>query len=230
MSDKKEKVVISIGGSVFLSGDSKASRIKELGALLTSLSLRFKLFVVVGGGVISRYYIDLGRKLGIEERQLDEMGIWITRLNATLLSAVIGKKANPNPAENIEAAVKYSKKYPILVMGGTTPGHTTDAVAAMLAERIKAERLVNATSVDGIYTSNPEKDRKAKRIEKMGYRELIKLAKEYDGYAGPNIVFDYLGATIIARSHIPLFVVDGRDLKNLRAAIEGKEFHGTVVE
>lgn len=230
MSDKKKKVVISIGGSVFLSEDFKTSRIKELGALLTSLSSRFNLFVVVGGGTISRYYIDLGRKLGLEERQLDEMGIGVTRLNATLLSAVIGENANPSPAENIEEAAKYSKKYPILIMGGTTPGHTTDAVAAMLAERIKAERLVNATCVDGIYTSDPNKDRNAKRIEKMGYGELINLAKGYDGYAGPNIVFDYLGATIIARASIPLFVVDGRDLKNLSAAIEGKGFHGTVVE
>ncbi|MCK5548635.1 MAG: UMP kinase, partial [Thermoplasmata archaeon] len=203
--------------------------IGKLARLLTSLLAKYKLFVVVGGGRISRYYIDLGRKFGANEHRLDEMGIEVTRLNARILIAALGAKANPVPARSIEEGVKFSKRCGVLVMGGTTPGHTTDAVAAMLAESVGAERLVNATSVDGIYESDPKKNRKAKRIEKMSYRELLAITKKYKGYAGPNIVFDPLGASIMKRSRIPLFVVDGCDLKNLRAALEGKSFHGTVV-
>ncbi len=228
MPKKKEKVVISIGGSVFLSDDSGSS-IKKLAGLLASLSARFKLFVVVGGGRISRFYIDLGRELGATEQRLDEMGIEVTRLNATLLGAAMGNRARPRIPHSIEEAVKASRRQTVVIMGGTVPGHTTDAVAAMLAEGTKARRLVNATSVDGIYESDPKKDRKAKRMEKMGYSELIELTKGYRGYAGPNIVFDPKGASIVARSRIPLLVVDGSDLKNLRAAVEGKRFHGTVV-
>ncbi|MCK5547848.1 MAG: UMP kinase, partial [Thermoplasmata archaeon] len=63
MPKNKEKVVVSVGGSVFLSDDPRFS-IGKLTRLLTSLSAKFKLFVVVGGGSISRYYIDLGRKFG----------------------------------------------------------------------------------------------------------------------------------------------------------------------
>jgi len=228
MSNAKEKVVVSVGGSVIFSEDSESS-IKDLAELFKSLSQEFKLFIVVGGGKTSRYYIELGRELGLPEKQLDEMGIAVTRLNARLLSTIIGEDANQVPPETVEAAAELSDKYHIVIMGGTTPGHTTDAVAVMLAEKVKATKLVNATSVDGIYSADPKKDTSAKRFEKLSYRELVELTKEYEGFAGPNVVFDPIGAKIVEQTGITLLVVKGTDLDALRNAIEGKEFHGTIV-
>jgi uridylate kinase len=229
MPKVKEKVVISIGGSVFLS-DEPGYSLGALAKVIIGLSSMKKLYVVVGGGRISRFYIEFGRGIGLNERRLDELGIAVTRLNARLLCAVLGKKANPIPVTDTDDAIATSRRYPIVVMGGTEPGHTTDAVAAMLAEKANASRVVNATSVDGVYTSDPKKDSSAKRYGRMSFEELVALTREFSGYAGPNIVFDPKGVGILKRIRVPLLVVKGTDLKALRDAVLGKTFDGTVVE
>jgi uridylate kinase len=114
-------------------------------------------------------------------------------------------------------------------MGGVSPGITTDAVSALLAERVKAKRLVNATSVDGAYTADPKEDPEAKRIPTMTHNELISLVGHSTG-AGPNNVFDPVGARVLQRSKISLAIVDGTDMVNLRDALEGKKFKGTLVQ
>jgi uridylate kinase len=154
----------------------------------------------------------------------------VTRLNARLLCSVLGDLSNPSPAGNIDEIIEVAKHHTIVVMGGTSPGHTTDAVAALIAEKVGALRVVNATSVDGIYSSDPKKDSSATRFDRLSFDELAGLTKDYSGFAGPNIVFDPLGVEILQRAKIPLLVVDGRDLEALENSIKGKTFHGTVVE
>ena len=197
--------------------------------MLNKLSEKYRLFVVVGGGRIARYYIKLARSLGTDESYLDEIGIEVTRLNARMLIVALGENAYHLPAKTFDEALSASKGHKIVVMGGTHPGHTTDAVSAMLGERAGAVRLVNATSVDGVYTADPKKDPEAKRLANMNYKELLEICLKVEPGAGPNIVFDPLGAKIVARSKIETRVVHGRELAELRKAIEGQEFHGTII-
>ncbi|HET6406122.1 MAG TPA: UMP kinase, partial [Candidatus Thermoplasmatota archaeon] len=120
--------------------------------------------------------------------------------------------------------------YPIVVMGGTHPGHTTDAVTVMLGDRARCRRIVIATNVDGVYTADPKRDASAKRLERLTGEELVRICSGGDGRAGGTGVVDALGAKMIARSGIEAAVVDGRDLKALEAALMGsKEFHGSLV-
>jgi len=62
-------------------------------------------------------------------------------------------------------------------MGGTEPGHSTDAVAALLAECVRADLFINASDIDGIYDKDPKKSRDAKRREKMSAEDLLELVK-----------------------------------------------------
>jgi uridylate kinase len=224
-----ERVVISVGGSVLVPARDDVKYIDSLASLLLELSERFKLFVVVGGGKPARYYIDTGRALGASEATLDAFGIVLTRLNARLLLLALGPRAYPRVPKDQDEAVDAGKKHPIVVMGGVKPGTTTDGVAAVLAEKCGAARLVNATSVDGIYTVDPEKDESAKRIDRMKYRDLLKFTGEGHTIAGPRNVFDSQGARVMSRLNIPLYVVNGRDLEALRNAIEDLPFVGTRV-
>ena len=64
-------------------------------------------------------------------------------------------------------------------MGGITPGQTTDAVAAVLAERVRADVFINVTSVDGIYSADPKKVRNAKRYDTLTPRQLVRNCR-YD--------------------------------------------------
>ncbi len=222
-------VVLSIGGSVLVPDKNDSLYIKKLAAMLKKLSSKHKLFIVTGGGKTSRYYIKIGRELGMPENYLDELGIIATRMNARVLAGALSGSANFIPPETVEGAASLAPLHKIVVMGGTAPGWTTDFVAASLAEAVKAERLVNATSVDGVYTADPKKDKKAKRLEKITYEKLIELSGERHTKAGPTIVFDPIAARMMAKIRIPLFVVDGRDLEALGRSIEGKQFHGTRV-
>ena len=224
-----EPVVLSLGGSVLIKDQDDAKYIKELAKVLIEVSATRKLYVVTGGGRIARFYIGAGRELGADETSLDEMGIEVTRLNARLLMIALGDHGTHIPPESYDEAVNAAKTHSIVVMGGVSPGITTDAVSALLAERAKAKLLVNATSVDGAYTADPKKDLTARRIPKMTHKELNSLVGVCPPGAGPNIVFDPTGAKIIERSKITLAIVDGRDLQNLKSALEGKQFKGTSV-
>lgn len=224
-----EPVVLSLGGSVLVKEEADTSYIRRLSKILMGVSANYRLYIVTGGGKIARYYIRAGRDLGADESSLDEMGIEVTRLNARLLITALGDKASHVPPRNYDEAVNAGKTHSIVVMGGVSPGITTDAVSALLAERVKAKRLVNATSVDGAYTADPKKDPTATRILKMTHAELISLVASTPASAGPNAVFDTVGAKVLERSKIELAIVDGTDLANLRDALEGKRFNGTIV-
>lgn len=224
-----DTVVLSLGGSVLVREDDSSRYIQDVAALLVRMSSEHKLYVVTGGGRISRFYIRTGRSLGADERSLDLMGIDVTRVNARLLIAAIGESACPEPPKDFDEAADCGEDHRIVVMGGVTPGITTDAVAATLAERVGADRLVNATSVDGAYTSDPMKDRDAKKIPVMTHEELVALVSPTPSGAGPSVVFDPTGARTLARARIPLAIVHGNDLLNLAKAIAGSPFDGTVV-
>lgn len=224
-----EKVVVSLGGSVLVPGEDDAAFLRALASLLRGVSRTVRLFAVTGGGRIARYYIETGRELRIPEARLDELGIGVTRMNARLLGAALKGVANREPATTYAEASRLATRHPIVLMAGTRPGHTTDRVSASLARFVGADRIVNATSVDGVYTADPRKDPGARRLDRIGFEELVRLSGEGHRAAGPSMVFDPVAARVLERDRIPLAVVRGRDLEALEAAILGKPFRGTLV-
>ncbi len=221
-------VILSIGGSVLAGEPLEPDGFSRLAAKLAERAAD-PLGLVVGGGASARRYIDAGRELGLDEAGLDHLGIQLTRANAWLLLAAFGENAYPQPATDFEEAALALRSYTRVCMGGTHPGHTTDAVAAMLSERVHAQRLVIVTNVDGVYSADPTEDPSAELLETVTPTELIHLsgtARE----AGSKTIVDPLAAQVVRRSGIPLAVVGGDDLDNVADAVEGKAFKGTRVE
>jgi uridylate kinase len=223
-----KKVVISLGGSILMPS-LEENTLKEYVPVLRKIARQHRLFVVVGGGGEARRYIGVMRELGVDEGTSDEVGILVTRLNATMLIAALGEDAYPKVAESIAEAKKFAETGKIVVMGGITPGQTTDAVAAVLAERAGAAVFINATSVDGIYSADPRKDPKATRFDAMTPKKLLEIVGGTALGAGSNNVLDIVAARVVERSDIPLVVLDGRDPKNLENAILKGKYRGTVV-
>jgi uridylate kinase len=226
-------VVLSVGGSVILGEDPSGdvSYLEQLADLLRDVGRELPLVVTTGGGRVAREYIRTGRALGLTEVELDEIGIEVTRIHARLLAARVGPPtpARP-PTTTIEAAHEVNRASPV-VLGGTEPGHTTDGVAAMLAVRLRASRVVNATSVEGLFDRDPRRHPDAKRYEHLDWEQFRAIVHASAGVeAGQEFVFDRLGADLLHRAKIPLAIVQGRDLPNLRAALEGRSFRGTRVD
>ena len=114
-------------------------------------------------------------------------------------------------------------------MGGVSPGYTTDAVSAILAEYVWADLLINATSVDGVYSSDPKIDPESRRYEKITADELVEIVLGTKLDAGSTSVIDPVGAKVIERSGIKTIVLDGRDPSNILKALRGEKI-GTTIE
>jgi uridylate kinase len=222
-------VVVSLGGSILTPGEKDSEHISAIAAMMRSLASEFRLVLVCGGGRMARYYISTGRDFGASSEKLDEMGIEVTRLNARLLQLALGRDAFDSLPRTVEEAAKESRKGKILVMGGTVPGHTTDAVAAMVAEKLGAARIVNATSVDAAYSADPKKSADAVRYEMLTHEQLHDLVNKGSHSAGPSDVFDPKGAAVAMRANIPIYIVNGRHLSEIKAAVRGERIMGTVV-
>ena len=172
-----DRVVVSIGGSVLIPEKDDAKYIKALADMLRDVSKEVEIMVVCGGGKVSRYYSKTGKELGGTTYQLDELGIGVTKVNAKLLDIALGDAGIgkvPQTAEEC-ASERHIGKVP--VMGGTEPGHTTDAVAAMIAKACDADRIVNASNVDAVYTDDPRTNPNAKMLDKITTN--VKLTPEW---------------------------------------------------
>ncbi len=224
-----DRVVISLGGSIIIPGDRDGEFLKRFASLLRDLSKDMELFVVCGGGRTARLYINIGRELNAPDHQLDEMGIMTTRLNARLLQLALGDLAEQSVPTTVDEAASQAGRGKVVVMGGTTPGHTTDGVSASLAEAVGATRIVNATSVDAVYSADPKRDSAAKRYERLSFQQLKDLLGDEHG-AGASGVFDPMGASIVMRCRIPVLVVAGRDLDEMSKAAKGLTIKGTVID
>jgi len=212
-------LVYSLGGSILAGRDAES--LKEYATALKNLAEKHQIYVVVGGGKIAREYIEKARALQASEAFCDLLGIGATKLNAMILIAALGEASAPEPAETYARALEASAAGKIVVLGGMQPGQTTDAVAALLAEYVRADKLIVATSVDGVYSADPGVDPKAKKYEKMTHQDLVRLAMETEMKAGSRSPVDPLAAKIIERSSIPTAVVWGGDVENLKRGAEG---------
>ncbi len=220
-----EIVVISLGGSVVFS-ETDPGFLKELSKLIEKLSGKYRIYLVIGGGKVAREYIRLGRKIGIHEGILDEIGISITRLNAKFFSNLISNSNKVIPTSTDDA---INLDTPITIMGGTTPGHSTDQVGAELAFKSRASRFIIATNVDGIYDRDPNIYKNARHLPYVYIEDLIDLYGINWDEAGKNMVIDGPALKIIYENRIQTYVVNGKNLKELEKAIEDEPFHGTKI-
>ena len=221
-------LVISLGGSVLIPS-LEENRISQYADVLRAISQYYRTIVVIGGGGEARRFINVSRALGADEGSADEIGILVTRLNATLLMIALGEYVYPSVAETPRQVVEYAYKGPIVVAGGVTPGQTTDTVATVVAEEIHASCILNLTSVDGIYSDDPKIVKDAIRYSELTPEELGAIVGKTTLSAGSNTVFDSVAVKILSRSYIPLLVLDGRDPEILKNAVLHASYNGTVV-
>lgn len=223
------KVVVSIGGSV-LAPSLRSGRVSEHAAVIRELSDEgCTIGAVVGGGQVARDYITVARELGANEIELDQIGIDVTRLNARLLISALGEKAAPSPAKTYEEGVKALRRDEITVMGGVAPGQTTDAVSAAFAEYTNADLLVYATSVNGVFSADPNEHDDAEKFDRLSASELVDVIGGIEMTAGSSAPVDLLAAKLIERSGVRTIVLDGTEPRRVADAVLRGEHDGTDI-
>jgi uridylate kinase len=223
------RIVIKLGHS-FSRGTPEADGIRsQCEALRQIVQLGHRLVLVVGGGDLSRDYISVARKLGADWSECDQVGIDFTRLNARLFVIALRDYAYPRVARDIQELVELYSSGKIVVMGGVTPGHSTDAVSTLAAEAIGADLFLRTLDVEGIYDRDPKSGTGAKKLEAVTIEELRRLVAAGGEEAGQYKLLDHVAINILARSRIPTVFIDGRNPENVLKAIKGEKIGTRII-
>ena len=220
MATTKERVVIKLSGSVF--NDDIANKLNRYATMLVEISKQVQPVIVAGGGKIARHYIHTAREFGLDEASLDNLGIEVSRLNARLLMAALGEhNVYPIVAQDLEQVSIATTSGKIIVAGGLHPGQSTNATSALIAEKIKASKFLNATDVDGIYDSDPNKNNAAKLFKEITVKKCLEMLGAENSAAGAYDLMDIVALKVIERSKIPTIVLRS-DPANIKNAIANK--------
>lgn len=202
-----------------------ASEIKEI------TQMGVQVAVVIGGGNIFRGLSGVNR--GFDRVKGDQMGMLATVINSIALAMSIrgaGVKAEVFTSTPMEPYARYYMRDEALslmesggvaiIAGGTgNPFFTTDSASALRAVELKADALLKGTRVDGVYDSDPEKNPKAVRFERLTFDKAL---------ADNLKVMDLTAFALCKENNMPIAVFDMNRVGNLAAVVKGENI-GTIV-
>lgn len=187
--------------------------------------------IVIGGGNIFRGLT--GAAMGMDRVQGDHMGMLATVINGLALQSALetqGVQTRLQSAIHINEvaepfirrrAMRHLEKGRVVIFGGGTgnPYFTTDSAAVLRAIEIEADVILKGTRVDGIYTSDPEKDKNATKFDSISFADVLLKGLK---------VMDTTAFTLSQENELPIVVFDMNKRGNLTKLVEGENI-GTVV-
>ena len=229
------RVLLKLSGEV-LGGESGtgicADAVQNMAQQICEVQqLGVQVVVVIGGGNIFRGLS--GSERGIERATGDYMGLLATIINSLALQDALEKLGAPTRVQSAIAmsqiaepfirrrAVRHLEKGRVVIFGGGTgnPYFSTDTAAALRANEIGAEVVLKATKVDGIYDSDPKKNPKAKRFDKITYIEALQRQLK---------VMDSTAFSLCLDNKMPIVVFDFFKPHNMKRVVLGEKV-GTLV-
>ena len=190
-----------------------------------------QLALVIGGGNLWRGAS--AETKGMDRANADYMGMLATVMNGLALQNALENAGVPTRLQSAiemqrvaepfirRRAMRHLEKGRVVIFGGGTgsPFLSTDTAAALRATEIGADAILKATKVDGVYDSDPKKNPKAKRFDRISYAEAI---------ARRLRVMDTTAFSLCMDSHIPILVFNMFQPGNIKRAVLGRKV-GTLV-
>ncbi len=187
--------------------------------------------IVIGGGNIYRGIS--GASNGMDRVQGDHMGMLATVINGLALQSALegaGLETRLQSAIKINEvaepfirrrAIRHLEKGRVVIFGGGTgnPYFTTDSAAVLRAIEVEADVILKGTRVDGIYTSDPEKDKSATKFDSITFKDVLLKGLK---------VMDTTAFTLSQENKLPIVVFDMNKRGNLLKLVLGENI-GTVV-
>ena len=206
--------------------DHYVSEIKSL------VSKKIQLSIVIGGGNIFRG-LD-AKKQNLDPTQGDYMGMLATVINGLALQSALEKE---NIKTRVLSAIEMNKvaepyirrkavrhlekgRVVIFVAGTGNPYFTTDTAASLRALEIDANIIIKGTRVDGVYTSDPEVDKNATKIDKISFDEVYEKKLQ---------IMDMTAFTLCRENKLPIVVLNINESGNLLKFVEGSQI-GTIIK
>lgn len=188
--------------------------------------------IVIGGGNIFRGVA--GASNGMDRVQGDHMGMLATCINGLALqSALEDEEVHTRLQTALEIkevaepyikrkAIRHLEKGRVVIFGAGTgnPYFTTDTAAVLRAIEINADAILKGTRVDGVYNSDPEKDKNAIKFDNITFKDVIKKGLK---------VMDMTAFTLSEENKLPIIIFDMNKNGNLIKLVSGEKI-GTVVD
>lgn len=187
--------------------------------------------LVIGGGNIFRGVS--GVSGGMDRVQGDYMGMLATVINGLALQSALENEGVQTRLQSAikmneiaepfirRRAVRHLEKGRVVIFGGGTgnPYFTTDSAAVLRAIEIEADVILKGTRVDGIYTSDPEKDDSATKFDHISFEDVLTR--------GLNVM-DTTAFTLSQENELPIVVFDMNTAGNLQRLLSGEHIGTTV--
>ena len=232
---KLEKVLIKISGE-FLAGNLdfgiNPSTLNTISKDISNIYHSNKqISIVIGGGNFFRG-VSIASK-GMDRVTADYMGMMATIMNSLALQSELEKlgldsrvmsaldiKKVAEPYIRRRATRHLEKGRIVILAGGTgNPYFTTDTTAALRAIEVGAQVFLKATKVDGVFTSDPNKDSEAEKFSDLTFKDVIDRELK---------VMDLTAITLCKENNLPIVVFDILKRKSLQNLFEGKK-EGTII-
>jgi uridylate kinase len=193
--------------------------------------LNVGLGIVIGGGNIYRGLS--ASQQGVDRVTGDMMGMLATVINSLALQNALEQRGIHSRVQSaikmdeiaepliIRRAIRHLEKKRVVIFAAGTgePYFTTDTAAALRAIEMKADVIIKGTRVDGVYDSDPEKNKKAKMFKKLKYNEVLDNDLR---------VMDLTAITLCSENKLPIVVFNMDKKGNLKALLSGKNV-GTII-
>ena len=187
--------------------------------------------IVIGGGNIFRGLAGASR--GMDRVQGDHMGMLATVINGLALQSALEDEEIPTRLQSAiklnevaepfirRKAIRHLEKGRVVIFGGGTgnPYFTTDSAAVLRAIEIGADVILKGTRVDGIYSSDPEKDSDATKFDNISFNDVLQKGLK---------VMDTTAFTLSQENELPIIVFDMNTQGNLYKVVSGEKI-GTKV-
>jgi len=230
-----QRILLKLSGESLLGKLSYGIDIKTTLAIAQEIKevhgLGVQIAIMIGGGNIFRGI--RGTAKGLDRVSADQMGLLATIINGIALQDALEKQGaftRHVSALEIKAmaepfirrrAIRHLEKGRIVIFsaGLGSPYFTTDTAAALRALEIKAEVILKATKVEGVYSADPLKDKAAKKFDSIRYMDVLKKGLR---------VMDATAISLCKDNDLPIIIFNLRKHGNIKRAVLGEDI-GTKV-
>jgi uridylate kinase len=230
-----KKVLLKVSGEVLMGEQGYGIDMTTVAAVAETIANVAKsgtqICLVIGGGNIFRGLSTAAA--GMERASADYMGMLATVMNAlamqnalekigvdTRVQSAIPMAAIAEPYIRRRAVRHMDKGRVVIFAAGTgNPYFTTDTAAALRAAEMGCDALLKGTSVDGVYSADPKKDKTATRYETLTYQDVLTQNLK---------VMDAAAIALMRESRIPIVVFSIREPDSLRKVLNGEGTFTTI--
>ena len=230
-----KRILLKLSGEA-LAGDKgfgvETTRIHAMAAEIRDVhDLGIEIALVVGGGNFFRGVAEQARDM--DRVSADHMGMLATVINALALQDALERRGQPTRVQTAiqmaqvaepyirRRAVRHLEKGRVLILAAGTgnPYFSTDTAASLRATEIKADVIMKATRVNGIYDADPRLVTDAKMFETISYLDMLKLGLK---------VMDATAISLCRENNMPIIVFNLNVLGNIKRVVQGEKIGSLV--